>query len=187
MPAATGRRSTATALRAHAAGVGAGGGRCAWGHAFCAKVIARDDGTYDLVFDHGTMGPFDLVVGADRRVGRGCGRCSRRYQPPLTGGVDVLSSSASTMVDTRPSQTVAAWSGRGQDRRRGRRNAAMIVQRNGNAQPGRGYAIFLAVPAELGPSAPSTSGSPAKSPARGSPPNSNGWADNSRRPDPRQQ
>jgi 2-polyprenyl-6-methoxyphenol hydroxylase-like FAD-dependent oxidoreductase len=35
-----------------------------WGHKL-QEVRPRETGTYDLVFDHGTAGPFDLVVGAD--------------------------------------------------------------------------------------------------------------------------
>jgi 2-polyprenyl-6-methoxyphenol hydroxylase-like FAD-dependent oxidoreductase len=35
-----------------------------WGHKL-QQLCPREERTYDLVFDHGTVGPFDLVVGAD--------------------------------------------------------------------------------------------------------------------------
>lgn len=111
-----------------------------WGHVL-RDVLSRDDGTYDLVFEHGTVGPFDLVVGADGAWSRVRPLLSR-YQPHYSGltfiefGIDD--------VDTRHPK-LSQLVGRGKIGAEGQgRN--MIVQRNGNAHL-RGYAIFR-VPAD---------------------------------------
>ncbi|MDE1994502.1 MAG: FAD-dependent monooxygenase [Rhizobiaceae bacterium] len=111
-----------------------------WNHAL-RDVRPRDDGTYDLVFENGSSGPFDLVVGADGSWSKVRPLVSS-YRPQYTGitfvefGIDDVDAShpdLSALVGRGKIGVEAA--GRG-----------MIVQRNGNAHL-RGYAIFR-VPVE---------------------------------------
>lgn len=111
-----------------------------WNHGL-REVRPRDDGAYDLIFENGTAGPFDLVVGADGSWSKVRPLVSS-YRPQYSGisfiefGIDDVDSSHPDL---------AALVGRGKigveaDAR------GMIVQRNGNAHL-RGYAIFR-VPAD---------------------------------------
>lgn len=112
-----------------------------WGHAL-REVVARDDGTYDLLFENGSnAGPFDLVVGADGAWSRVRSLVSR-YQPQYSGltfvefGIDD--------VDARH-PALSALVGRGKIGIEGQ-GRGLIVQRNGHAHL-RGYAFFR-VPAD---------------------------------------
>ncbi len=100
------------------------------------EVCPRDDGTYDLIFESGTAGPFDLVVGADGSWSKVRPLVSS-YRPQYSGitfiefGIDDVDASHPDL---------AALVGRGKigveaDGR------GLIVQRNGNSHV-RGYAIF---------------------------------------------
>ena len=106
-----------------------------WNHGL-REVRPLDDGTYELVFESGTAGSFDLVVGADGSWSKVRPLVSS-YRPQYSGitfiefGIDD--------VDTSHPE-LAALVGRGKigveaDGR------GLIVQRNGNAHL-RGYAIF---------------------------------------------
>ncbi len=106
-----------------------------WGKSL-REIEPRGDGTYDLVFDHGWEGPFDLVVGADGTWSSVRPLVSA-YRPQYSGltfiefGIDD--------IDRRHPE-ISTLVGRGKI---GVESAArsMIVQRNGNAHL-RGYAIF---------------------------------------------
>lgn len=111
-----------------------------WNHGL-REVRPRDDGTYDLVFENRTTGPFDLVVGADGSWSKVRPLVSS-YRPQYSGicfiefGIDDVDASHPEL---------AALVGRGKigieaDAK------GIIVQRNGNAHF-RGYAIFR-VPAD---------------------------------------
>ncbi|MBR0897477.1 FAD-dependent monooxygenase [Bradyrhizobium tropiciagri] len=112
----------------------------AWGHGL-REVSPRDDGRYDLIFDDGREGPFDLVIGADGAWSQVRPLVSR-YQPQYSGltfiefGIDDVDANHPAL-----SQLV----GRG---KMGAESAgrSLIVQRNDNAHL-RGYAIFR-VPVE---------------------------------------
>lgn len=101
----------------------------------------RDDGRWNLVFDHGTEGPFDLVVGADGAWSRVRPLLSP-YRPQYSGitfvefGIDDVD---------RSHPALSHLVGRGKMSVEGD-GKALIVQRNGNAHV-RGYAIFR-VPAD---------------------------------------
>ena len=106
-----------------------------WGCAL-RDVVPRDDDRWDLRFDHGVEGPFDLVVGADGAWSRVRPQLSR-YQPQYSGltfvefGIDDVD---------RKHPALAALVGRGKvcveaD------GKAIIAQRNGHSHV-RGYAIF---------------------------------------------
>jgi 2-polyprenyl-6-methoxyphenol hydroxylase-like FAD-dependent oxidoreductase len=106
-----------------------------WGHKLRA-LRPRTDGAYDLTFDTGSAGPFDLVVGADGTWSRVRPLVSP-YEPQYTGvmfiefGIDD--------VDTRH-PAVSRLVGRGKLEALGDARA-IIAQRNGNAHV-RAYAIF---------------------------------------------
>lgn len=111
-----------------------------WNHAL-REVRPLDDGTYELLFESGTAGPFDLVVGADGSWSKVRPLVSS-YRPQYSGitfiefGIDDVDAShpdLATLVG-RGKISVEA-DGRG-----------LIVQRNGNAHL-RAYAIFR-VPAD---------------------------------------
>jgi 2-polyprenyl-6-methoxyphenol hydroxylase-like FAD-dependent oxidoreductase len=110
-------------------------GAVRWGHAL-KEVRPRHDGTYDLEFEDGTAGPFDLVVGADGTWSRVRPLVSP-YRPQYTGvtfiefGIDD--------VDARH-PGVARLVGRGKMDALGEAKS-IIAQRNGNAHI-RVYAIF---------------------------------------------
>lgn len=105
------------------------------------EVRARDDGRWDLAFDHGNEGPFDLVVGADGAWSKVRPLLSP-YRPQYSGltfiefGIDDVDRSHPAL-----SQLVG----------RGKMGVEadckeIIAQRNGNAHI-RAYAIFR-VPAD---------------------------------------
>lgn len=111
-----------------------------WNHGL-REVRPLGDGTYELVFESGTAGPFDLVVGADGSWSKVRPLVSS-YRPQYSGitfiefGIDDVDASHPDL---------AALVGRGKigveaDGR------GLIVQRNGDAHL-RGYAIFR-VPTE---------------------------------------
>ncbi len=104
----------------------------------CALLEAREngDGRWNLVFDHGQEGPFDLVVGADGTWSRIRPLLSP-YKPQYSGlcfvefGIDHVD-------QCHPA--LAQLVGRGKISVEGD-GKAMIVQRNGHSHF-RGYAIF---------------------------------------------
>lgn len=111
-----------------------------WNHGL-REARPRDDGAYDLVFDSGTVGPFDLVVGADGSWSKVRPLVSS-YRPQYTG-ITFIEFGIDDVDTSHPA--LAALVGRGKigveaDAR------GLIVQRNGNAHL-RGYAIFR-VPAD---------------------------------------
>ncbi|WP_422929311.1 FAD-dependent oxidoreductase [Singulisphaera sp. PoT] len=109
--------------------------RVRWSHAL-KEVRPRDDGTYDLAFEQGEAGPFDLVVGADGTWSRVRPLVSP-YRPQYTGvtfvefGIDD--------VDSRH-PGLARLVGRGKMDALGDAKA-IIAQRNGDSHV-RVYAIF---------------------------------------------
>ncbi|MET4389798.1 2-polyprenyl-6-methoxyphenol hydroxylase-like FAD-dependent oxidoreductase [Bradyrhizobium sp. F1.4.3] len=111
-----------------------------WGRAL-REVLPASDGTFALLFETTTEGPFDLVVGADGTWSRVRPLVSA-YEPQYTGitfiefGIDD--------ADARH-PALAALVGRGKLGAEGN-GRGMIVQRNANAHL-RGYAIFR-VPAD---------------------------------------
>ena len=111
-----------------------------WNHGL-REVRPRDDGSYDLVFENGTVGPFDLVVGADGSWSKVRPLVSS-YRPQYSGitfiefGIDDVDASHPDL---------AALVGRGKIGVEAD-GKSLIVQRNGNAHL-RGYAIFR-VPAD---------------------------------------
>jgi 2-polyprenyl-6-methoxyphenol hydroxylase-like FAD-dependent oxidoreductase len=111
-----------------------------WGRTL-REVQARDDGRWDLLFEHGSEGPFDLVVGADGAWSRVRPWLSP-YKPHYSGlcflefGIDDVD-----RLHPKLSQLV----GRGKVSVEGG-GKALIAQRNGHAHI-RGYAIFR-VPAD---------------------------------------
>ncbi len=110
-------------------------GTVQWGQTL-RDVRQREDGTYDLLTEHGTIGIFDLVVGADGAWSRVRPLVSA-YKPQYSGltfiefGIDD--------IDNRH-PALSRLVGRGKIGVEGD-NRGMIVQRNGNAHV-RGYAIF---------------------------------------------
>lgn len=111
-----------------------------WNHGL-REARPRDDGAYDLAFDSGTVGPFDLVVGADGSWSKVRPLVSS-YRPQYTG-ITFIEFGIDNVDTSHPA--LAALVGRGKigveaDAR------GLIVQRNGNAHL-RGYAIFR-VPAD---------------------------------------
>jgi 2-polyprenyl-6-methoxyphenol hydroxylase-like FAD-dependent oxidoreductase len=111
-----------------------------WNHNL-REVRPRDDGAYDLIFENGTEGPFDLLVGADGSWSKVRPLVSP-YRPQYSGitfiefGIDD--------VDTRH-PALAKFVGRGKMDALGD-GKGLIAQRNGNAHI-RGYAVFR-VPAD---------------------------------------
>ncbi|SFK53332.1 FAD-dependent oxidoreductase [Lysobacter sp. cf310] len=105
------------------------------------EVRPREDGRWDLAFEHGGEGPYDLVVGADGAWSR-VRPCLSPYQPQYSGlcfvefGIDD--------VDRRH-PALSRLVGRGKMSVEGR-GKAIIAQRNGHAHI-RAYAIFR-VPAD---------------------------------------
>ncbi|NLR99436.1 FAD-dependent monooxygenase [Rhizobium sp. P38BS-XIX] len=104
-------------------------------------VRPLDDGTYELVFESSTTGPFDLVVGADGSWSKVRPLVSS-YRPQYSG-ITFIEFGIDDVDESHPE--LAALVGRGKigveaDGR------GLIVQRNGNAHL-RGYAIFR-VPTE---------------------------------------
>lgn len=106
-----------------------------WGKTL-QRVQPREDGTWELVFEGETVGPFDLVVGADGTWSRVRPLLSR-YQPAYTGltlvefGIDSADSrypALSALVG--PGKMDVQGDGRG-----------LIVQRNAHAHL-RAYAMF---------------------------------------------
>ena len=106
-----------------------------WGHAL-REVRPRSDGRWDLAFNQGVEGLFDLVVGADGTWSRVRPLLSP-YKPQYSGltfvefGIDDAD---------RRHPTLSKLVGRGKMSVEGH-GKALIVQRNGNAHL-RGYAIF---------------------------------------------
>jgi len=110
-------------------------GSVQWGHGI-RDIRQREDGAYDLITDDGTIGIFDLVVGADGAWSRVRPLVST-YKPQYSGltfiefgidDVDIRHPGLSRLV------------GRGKIGVEGD-NRGMIVQRNADAHL-RGYAIF---------------------------------------------
>ena len=105
------------------------------------EVLAQNDGTWALSLNHGTEGPFDLVVGADGTWSRIRPLLSP-YKPQYSGltfiefGIDDVD---------RSHPAISKLIGRGKMGVEGD-GKAIIAQRNGNAHV-RGYAIFR-VPAD---------------------------------------
>ncbi|MGZ9719696.1 FAD-dependent oxidoreductase [Rhizobium miluonense] len=106
-----------------------------WNHGL-REVIPRDDGAYDLIFESGKIGPFDLVVGADGSWSKVRPLVSS-YRPQYSGitfiefGIDDVDSSHPDLAALVGHGKIGVEAdGRG-----------LIVQRNGNAHV-RGYAIF---------------------------------------------
>ncbi len=111
-----------------------------WDHGL-HTVRPLDNGTYELVLESGTAGPFDLVVGADGSWSRVRPLVSS-YRPQYSG-ITFIEFGIDDVDKSHPE--LAALVGRGKigveaDGR------GLIVQRNGNAHL-RGYAIFR-VPTE---------------------------------------
>jgi len=110
-------------------------GHVRWGHAL-REVRPRSDRRWDLVFDHGIEGPFDLVVGADGTWSRVRPLLSP-YKPQYSGltfvefGIDDVDRS-------HPALSRLVGCGKMSVEGQGK---ALIVQRNGNSHL-RGYAIF---------------------------------------------
>ncbi|HEY0121291.1 MAG TPA: NAD(P)/FAD-dependent oxidoreductase [Rhizobium sp.] len=106
-----------------------------WNHNL-REVRPREDDAYDLVFENGTAGPFDLIVGADGSWSKVRPLVSS-YRPQYSGitfiefGIDD--------VDARH-PALAKLVGRGKTDVQGD-GRGLIAQRNGNAHI-RGYAIF---------------------------------------------
>ncbi len=98
-----------------------------WGHKL-REVRPREDRTYDLVFDHGTVGPFDLVVGADGTWSRVRPLVSS-YVPQYTG-VTVIELGIDDIDATNPS--LSQLVGHGSMAAYGDAKALM-AQRNANA------------------------------------------------------
>ena len=106
-----------------------------WNHAV-QQVLPRSDERWDIRFEHGTLGPFDLVVGADGAWSRLRPLLSP-YQPQYSGlcfvefGIDDVDNAHPAL---------AQLVGRGKLGAEGD-GKAIIVQRNGHSHF-RGYAIF---------------------------------------------
>ncbi|PMQ05134.1 FAD-dependent urate hydroxylase [Dyella sp. AD56] len=107
-----------------------------WDHAV-TQVQPNTDGTYDIIFAHGSSETFDLVVGADGTWSMVRPLVSR-YEPQYSGltfiefGLDD--------VDSRHPE-LSLLVGRGKLGAEGNDGRALIIQRNGHAHL-RGYAIF---------------------------------------------
>ncbi|WP_412064134.1 FAD-dependent oxidoreductase [Rhizobium sp. SYY.PMSO] len=111
-----------------------------WDHRL-HTVRPLDNGTYELVLESGTAGPFDLVVGADGSWSRVRPLVSS-YRPQYNG-ITFIEFGIDDVDKSHPE--LAALVGRGKigveaDGR------GLIVQRNGNAHL-RGYAIFRLIEA----------------------------------------
>ena len=111
-----------------------------WGHRL-RRILPRADGAFDLEFPDKSVGPFDLVIGADGAWSQ-VRQLLSAYQPQYCGltfiefGIDDVDASHPAL-----SQLVGHGKIGVQGDGRG-----LIVQRNGNAHL-RGYAIFR-VPAD---------------------------------------
>lgn len=110
-------------------------GTVRWGRGVL-DVRPREDGTYDLVFDGGVEGPFDLVVGADGTWSRVRPLVSP-YAPQYTG-LTFIEFGIDDVDDRHPALSRLVGRGKMDAQGDGR---ALIVQRNGNAHL-RGYAVF---------------------------------------------
>ena len=111
-----------------------------WNHGL-REVRPRDDGTYDLVFENGMAGPFDLVVGADGSWSKVRPLVSSYH--PQYSGITFIEFGIDDVDASHPDLAVIVGRGKIGVEADGR---GLIVQRNGNAHL-RGYAIFR-VPAD---------------------------------------
>ena len=111
-----------------------------WNHGL-REVRPRDDGTYDLVFENGMAGPFDLVVGADGSWSKVRPLVSSYH--PQYSGITFIEFGIDDVDASHPDLAVLVGRGKIGVEADGR---GLIVQRNGNAHL-RGYAIFR-VPAD---------------------------------------
>jgi len=100
------------------------------------EVQAREDGRWDLAFDGGTQGPFDLVVGADGAWSRV--RPLLSSYTPQYSGLTFIEFGIDDVDDAHPH--ISALVGRGKLEVESD-SKSIIAQRNGNAHV-RGYAIF---------------------------------------------
>jgi 2-polyprenyl-6-methoxyphenol hydroxylase-like FAD-dependent oxidoreductase len=105
------------------------------------EVQARDDGRWDLAFDHGSEGPFDLVVGADGAWSRIRPLLSP-YRPQYSG-LTFIECGIDDVDRSHPALSQLVGRGKMGVEADGKE---IIVQRNGNAHI-RAYAIFR-VPAD---------------------------------------
>jgi 2-polyprenyl-6-methoxyphenol hydroxylase-like FAD-dependent oxidoreductase len=106
-----------------------------WGAAL-REVQDNGDGRWNLIFDHGQEGPFDLVVGADGAWSRVRPLLSP-YKPQYSG-VCFLEFGIDDIDRSHPVQSKLIGRGKIGVEADGK---ALILQRNGNAHV-RGYAIF---------------------------------------------
>jgi len=111
-----------------------------WGCAM-REAQARDDGCWDLVFDHGSEGPFDLVVGADGAWSRIRPLLSP-YRPQYSG-LTFIECGIDDVDRSHPALSQLVGRGKMGVEADGKE---IIAQRNGNAHI-RVYAIFR-VPAD---------------------------------------
>jgi 2-polyprenyl-6-methoxyphenol hydroxylase-like FAD-dependent oxidoreductase len=111
-----------------------------WGCAM-REVQARDDGRWDLVFEHGSEGPFDLVVGADGAWSRIRPLLSP-YRPQYSG-LTFIECGIDDVDRSHPALSQLVGRGKMGVEADGKE---IIAQRNGNAHI-RAYAIFR-VPAD---------------------------------------
>lgn len=111
-----------------------------WGCAM-REVQARDDGRWTLAFDHGSEGPFDLVVGADGAWSRIRPLLSP-YRPQYSG-LTFIEFGIDDVDRSHPKLSQLVGRGKMGVEADGKE---IIAQRNGNAHI-RGYAIFR-VPAD---------------------------------------
>lgn len=111
-----------------------------WGCAM-REVPARDDGLWDLAFDHGSEGPFDLVVGADGAWSRIRPLLSP-YRPQYSG-LTFIECGIDDVDRSHPALSQLVGRGKMGVEADGKE---IIAQRNGNAHI-RAYAIFR-VPAD---------------------------------------
>jgi 2-polyprenyl-6-methoxyphenol hydroxylase-like FAD-dependent oxidoreductase len=114
-------------------------GSIRWHHAL-REVQAREDGAYDLVFDSMTVGPFDLVIGADGAWSRVRPLVSA-YRPQYSG-LTFIEFGIDAVDERHPALSRLVGRGKADIQGDGR---GLIVQRNGNAHL-RGYAIFRVPP-----------------------------------------
>ncbi|QJW97710.1 FAD-dependent oxidoreductase [Frigoriglobus tundricola] len=106
-----------------------------WDHGLRA-VRPRSDGTYDLEFENGTIGPFDLIVGADGTWSRVRPLVSP-YRPQYTG-ITMIEFGIDDIDARHPA--LARLVGRGKMEVQGDARA-VIAQRNANAHV-RVYLVF---------------------------------------------
>ncbi len=106
-----------------------------WSHAL-REALPRDDGRWELAFEHGVEGPYDLVVGADGTWSRLRPLLSP-YQPQYCG-LSFIEFGIDDIDQRHPA--LSRLVGRGKLWVEGD-GKAIIAQRNGNAHV-RGYAMF---------------------------------------------